>query len=81
MGNTLNNKKANGLALLPFLVFIVVYMGAGLVYQSKGVDMAFYQFPSVTAMFLPFWWPSLCSRAASTKSLIPSPRALPTWTF
>ena len=27
MGNTLNNKKANGLALLPFLVFIVVYMG------------------------------------------------------
>ena len=52
MGNTLNNKKANGLALLPFLVFIVVYMGAGLVYQSKGVDMAFYQFPSVTAMFL-----------------------------
>ena len=50
MGNTLNNKKANGLALLPFLVFIVVYMGAGLVYQSKGVDMAFYQFPSVTAM-------------------------------
>ena len=52
MGNTLNNKKANGLALLPFLVFIVVYMGAGLYYQSKGVDMAFYQFPSVTAMFL-----------------------------
>ena len=47
MGNTLNNKKANGFALLPFLVFIVVYMGAGLVYQSKGVDMAFYQFPSV----------------------------------
>ena len=52
MGNTLNNKKANGFALLPFLVFIVVYMGAGLYYQSKGVDMAFYQFPSVTAMFL-----------------------------
>ena len=26
MGNTLNNKKANGLALLPFLVFIVVYI-------------------------------------------------------
>ena len=34
MGNTLNNKKANGLALLPFLVFIVVYMGAGLVYRD-----------------------------------------------
>ena len=40
MGNTLNNKKANGLALLPFLVFIVVYMGAGLYYQFKGVSLA-----------------------------------------
>ena len=52
MGNTLNSKKANGLALIPFLIFIVVYMGAGLIYQAQGVEMAFYQFPSVTAMFL-----------------------------
>ena len=52
MNNNLNSKKANGLALIPFLIFIVVYMGAGLIYQAKGVDMAFYQFPSVTAMFL-----------------------------
>ena len=27
-------------------------MGAGIYYQVKGKDMAFYQFPSVTAMFL-----------------------------
>ena len=46
------NKQGSGLALLPFLVFIVIYLGAGLVLQSQGVEMAFYQFPSVTAMFI-----------------------------
>lgn len=47
-----NNKKGHGFALIPFLVFIVIYMGAGLVFQAQGVPMAFYQFPSVTAMFI-----------------------------
>ena len=46
------HRKGNGWALLPFLIFIVIYLGAGLVLQSQGVDMAFYQFPSVTAMFI-----------------------------
>lgn len=44
--------KGSGIALLPFLVFIVIYLGAGLILQAKGAEMAFYQFPSVTAMFL-----------------------------
>ena len=48
----LNEKRPSGLALIPFAVFIVIYMGAGIYYQVKGVDMAFYKFPSVTAMFL-----------------------------
>ena len=48
----LNEKRPSGLALLPFAVFIVIYMGAGIYYQVKGMEMAFYQFPSVTAMFL-----------------------------
>lgn len=52
MQNNLNKKNASGLALLPFLVFIAIYLGAGLIFQAKGVDMAFYQFPSVTAMFV-----------------------------
>ena len=47
-----NNRKSSGLALLPFLVFIVVYLGAGLIFQAQGVELAFYQFPSVSAMFL-----------------------------
>jgi Na+/H+ antiporter NhaC len=45
-------KRANGAALIPFLVFIIVYMGFGIFYSVTGVDMAFYQFPSVTAMFI-----------------------------
>ncbi len=49
--NTLQ-KKSSGIALLPFLVFIVIYLGAGLYEQSKGTAMAFYQFPSVTAIFI-----------------------------
>lgn len=44
--------KKSGLALLPFLVFIVIYLGAGLIYQARGEAMAFYMFPSVTAMFI-----------------------------
>ena len=39
-------------ALLPFLIFIAIYLGAGIYFQMHGVDMAFYQFPSVTAMFI-----------------------------
>ena len=45
-------KNGNGWALLPFLVFVVIYLGAGLVLEHQGVEMAFYKFPSVTAMFL-----------------------------
>lgn len=46
------NKRGSGLALLPFLVFIAIYLGAGLWLQAQGKEMAFYQFPSVTAMFI-----------------------------
>ena len=44
-------KKTNALALLPFIVFIVIYLGAGIYLQNQNVELAFYQFPSVTAMF------------------------------
>lgn len=45
-------EKGTALALLPFVLFIVIYLGAGIYFQMQGVKMAFYQFPSVTAMFL-----------------------------
>ena len=47
--NDLNKQKGSGLALLPFLIFIVVYMGTGLILQAQGVDMAFYQLPAPIA--------------------------------
>ena len=47
----MNEQKKSGAALIPFLVFIVSYLGAGIIYQMQGESMAFYMFPSVTAMF------------------------------
>ena len=46
------NTPGSGRALLPFLIFIIIYLGAGLLLQAQGKEMAFYQFPSVTAMFI-----------------------------
>ena len=36
MKNSLHEKKPNGLALIPFVIFIAIYMGAGIYYQVKG---------------------------------------------
>ena len=41
--------KSSGKALIPFLIFILVYMGTGLILQFQGVDMAFYQLPAPVA--------------------------------
>ena len=46
------NQKGRGTALIPFLIFIGIYLGAGIFLQIRGQDMAFYQFPPVTAMFI-----------------------------
>ena len=35
--------KANGAALLPFIVFVLVYLATGLILNAMGVEMAFYQ--------------------------------------
>ncbi|RVU54388.1 Na+/H+ antiporter NhaC family protein [Anaerosphaera multitolerans] len=44
--------RPRGVALLPFLVFIVIYLGSGIYLQTKGVEMAFYQFPAPTACLI-----------------------------
>ncbi|MEA4972525.1 MAG: Na+/H+ antiporter NhaC family protein [Candidatus Metalachnospira sp.] len=51
-GNNETNKIARGSALIPFAVFIVVYLGAGIILDSQGVDLAFYQFPSPVAALI-----------------------------
>ncbi len=44
--------KARKSALIPLIVFIAIYLGAGITLQIKGVDMAFYQFPSPVAIVI-----------------------------
>ena len=48
----ISKKEPKGLALLPLLVFIGIYLGAGLVLDIQGMDMAFYQFPSPVAILI-----------------------------
>lgn len=50
--NNETKKIARGSALIPFAVFIVVYLGAGIILDAKGVEMAFYQFPSPVAALI-----------------------------
>lgn len=64
MGHHLHEKQGRGAALLPFLVFIGIYLGAGLYFQHMGEEMAFYQFPSVTAMFIAVLVAFLMSRGS-----------------
>lgn len=45
-----NNIKPSGFALIPFLSFIIIYLGAGAILTAKGVEFAFYQFPAVVAI-------------------------------
>ena len=44
--------KPNFLGIVPFLIFIVVYVGVGVSLEIQGVKMAFYQMPPIIAMFL-----------------------------
>ncbi|WP_076540649.1 Na+/H+ antiporter NhaC family protein [Shewanella sp. UCD-KL21] len=41
---------ASFVALLPLFAFLALFIGAGVYFQSQGVDFAFYQLPSVIAI-------------------------------
>lgn len=43
--------KPSGKALIPFLVFIVIYLGTGIYLNAQGVELAFYQLPAPVAAF------------------------------
>lgn len=47
------NTKAKGSfkGLIPFLVFIGFYLGSGIILDSMGVELAFYQLPAPVAIF------------------------------
>ena len=48
----LRKVKANGKALIPFLVFVGIYLFSGIILQIMGVDMPFYQVPAPIAVFI-----------------------------
>lgn len=48
----LRKVKANGKALIPFLVFVAVYLFTGIVLQRLEYDMAFYQLPAPIAVIV-----------------------------
>lgn len=49
--NTSKKSSSGAYALIPFLVFIVIYFVTGIILQSQGVEMAFYQMPAPVAAF------------------------------
>ncbi|QGU93786.1 Na+/H+ antiporter NhaC family protein [Clostridium bovifaecis] len=51
MDNKSSKTISSGKALIPFVIFIAIYLGSGLILQAKGVEMAFYQFPAPVAVF------------------------------
>lgn len=47
--DSMPTRKSSGKALLPFLIFVAVYLGSGLFLEWQGIPMAFYQVPAPIA--------------------------------
>lgn len=47
-----NKTKPSFVGLIPFLIFVAIYLGTGIILQMKGVGMAFYQLPAPVAVFV-----------------------------
>lgn len=47
-----NNDRISGKALIPILVFVLVYLSTGIVLHLNNVEMAFYQLPAPIAAFV-----------------------------
>ena len=47
-----NKAKPSFVGLIPFLIFVAIYLGTGVVLQMKGVGMAFHQLPAPVAVFV-----------------------------
>lgn len=43
-------QKGNARALLPFIIFLAIYLGTGIILNIQGVNNAFYQFPMPVAV-------------------------------
>lgn len=47
-----NQMKPSFKGLIPFIVFIIVYLGTGMVLHMQGIELAFYQLPGPVAAFV-----------------------------
>lgn len=47
----MEKNKGSFKGLIPFLVFVGIYLGSGIALEIKGMDMAFYQLPAPIAIF------------------------------
>ncbi|WP_194610149.1 Na+/H+ antiporter NhaC family protein [Clostridium vitabionis] len=52
MENSRKQRKPNGKALIPFLIFVGVYLATGVILNLQGVESAFYQLPTPIAAFV-----------------------------
>ncbi len=50
--NQLNGRVSSGAALLPFLLFIVVFLGSGIIMSLQGVEKPFSQFAPLAAVYI-----------------------------
>lgn len=48
----MSNERKSAKALIPMLVFIILYLLTGIILQVSGVEMAFYQLPPPVAAFI-----------------------------
>jgi Na+/H+ antiporter NhaC len=52
--NSNQSARLGPLSLLPFLLFLSLYIGAGLWFYSQGIELAFYQFPAPSCALFAF---------------------------
>ena len=61
--------KASFIALLPLIIFLALFIGAGVYFQSQGVDFAFYQLPSVIAILPAIIFAIILSKQALNRTI------------
>lgn len=44
------SRKGNGISVLPFVIFVAIYLFSGIILHLRGVELAFYQFPAPVAV-------------------------------
>ena len=59
--------RSNPIALLPIIVFLVLYLGCGLLFEyGLKIEQGFYQTPAIVIFLIAMGWPA--SRTASWTS-------------